>query len=308
MINKPSIFISNTFDPYTNLATEEYFLEKVDEGQIVLYLWRNERTVVVGRNQNIFAEVNLDALKAMDGNPTRRLSGGGAVYHDDGNLNFTFVCRSGDFDVDRQTTVVLDAVRNLGFNAEKTGRNDLCIGGRKFSGHSYFRASDRCFHNGTILIRTDAAAMASVLNVSATKLASKGVKSVRSRTVNLSEIDASTSLESVVASFKACFAKEYGSPEELVEPYADPLHALLREKFISDEWIFNRKLSWNSRWEGRSPEGNVSVLMDVRNGVIADCAVYSDALDPGYSADVRNALLGKPYKKVNFEEIVTRRV
>ena len=137
MINRLSYFISSSTNPYLNLAVEEYLLETVKPNQLILYLWQNERTVVIGKNQNAWKECRFQELEADGGHLARRLSGGGAVFHDLGNLNFTFLIPSSDYDLSKQMSVILEAVRSLGIDAQKSGRNDVTVDGKKFSGNAF---------------------------------------------------------------------------------------------------------------------------------------------------------------------------
>ena len=202
---------SGSTDPYPNLAVERVLLEGVRPGTCVLYLWQNARTVVIGRNQSAADEVRLDELAACGGRLARRLTGGGAVYHDLGNLNFTFLAQRDDYDEDVQTDVILAAVRSLGVDAERTGRNDLVADGRKFSGHAYRRGAGGCCHHGTLMVDVDTSQMTRFLTPSAGKLAARGVASVRSRVVNLSELSPEVTVESLADALVASFEDAYGT-------------------------------------------------------------------------------------------------
>ena len=174
-------------DPYVNLAAEEYLTMNAEEGVMTLFLWQNAHTVVIGKNQNPWRECNVEAIKRDNIYLARRMSGGGAVYHDLGNLNFTFIAKDGLFDIERQTDVILLACRLLGINAVKNGRNDLTVADKKFSGHAYFSSHGYNYHHGTIMMDVKGDDLSKYLNVSAAKLKSKGVASVRSRVTNLIE-------------------------------------------------------------------------------------------------------------------------
>ena len=140
MINKLYIYESTGVDPYENIATEKYLLENVQAGSCILYLWQNKNTVVIGRNQNAWAECRTSLLEQEGGKLARRLSGGGAVYHDLGNLNFTFLTCEDEHNIDRQLSVIQEACKRLGIETEKSGRNDLLASGHKFSGNAFYHA------------------------------------------------------------------------------------------------------------------------------------------------------------------------
>lgn len=211
MIRQLSIYSTDNRDPYKNLAIEEYLTFHVNKGECILFLWQNQNCVVIGKNQNCWKECRVHELETEGGCLVRRLSGGGAVFHDLGNLNFTFCVRKEDYDVDRQTEVVLEAVRLLGIRAEKNGRNDLTAEGRKFSGNAFYQSGDFCCHHGTLLICGDRQRMGKYLCVSREKLQSKGVASVRGRTVNLQEIKPDLTVEAAKLAMAEAFEIVYGS-------------------------------------------------------------------------------------------------
>ena len=185
MINRLSYFISSSTNPYLNLAVEEYLLETVKPNQLILYLWQNERTVVIGKNQNAWKECRFQSSKPTAGILLVVSRGGGAVFHDLGNLNFTFLIPSSDYDLSKQMSVILEAVRSLGIDAQKSGRNDVTVDGKKFSGNAFCQKGGNSYHHGTLMLRVDTQKVARYLNVSEKKLRSKGVSSVTSRVCNL---------------------------------------------------------------------------------------------------------------------------
>lgn len=209
MINSIKIVRGDGFNPYYNLAQEEYLTTTVNKGELIIYLWQNKHTIVIGRNQNAWQECHVEKFIQDGGKIARRLSGGGAVYHDLGNLNFTFCVRKEDYDIDRQLSVILTAVQALGIKAEKTGRNDITIEQKKFSGNAFYKQGDFCYHHGTLLLSVDSEQMLKFLNVDKAKLQSKGVDSVKSRVINLKEYNANITVESMCKQIKISAEKIY---------------------------------------------------------------------------------------------------
>ena len=218
MIRRLTLALGPGSYPYPNFGMEEYLLYHVEEEECILYLWQNEKTVVIGRNQNAWKECRREELEAAGGHLVRRLSGGGAVFHDLGNLNFTFITRKDNYDVTKQTEVILRAVKKLGVNAERTGRNDITVDGRKFSGNAYYETGDFCYHHGTILLSVDKEEMARYLNVSREKLRSKSVDSVKSRVANLIEFVPDLTVRRMRDSLEESFGEVYGLPADPFPP------------------------------------------------------------------------------------------
>ncbi len=297
MIKKTGYFESDVLNPYENLAVEQWLLDSVADNEVIMYLWRNERTVVVGRNQNIWNECNVMRLREEGGYPVRRYSGGGAVYHDSGNLNFTFLAVKENYSVERQLNVIIGAVRRLGLAAEKTGRNDICIDGRKFSGNAFHSASGRSCHHGTILIRTNVAEMNRYLNVPPEKLQSKGVDSVRSRVVNLAELDGSIDVERMKAALKESFACEYGMEPRVIVPDAEGRRAIEEQRVFlsSEEWLYNTSATFTCRVADRFAWGGVELLFDVRRGEVRSLEVYTDSLEVALFDRIRSSVAGCVY-------------
>ena len=222
MIKKLQYYIGSCTDPHRNLALEEYLTDTVGEDTCILYLWQNKHTVVIGRNQNAWQECRTTELERDSGTLACRLSGGGAVYHDMGNLNFTFSLRTQDYDLRKQQSVIVEACRSLGIPAEISGRNDILTNGCKFSGNSFYSHAGCSFHNGTLLVNVDMANLGKYLTPSKTKLESKGVASVRSRVINLTELKPDLTIDGMAQAMVQAFETVYGlEAQELREAVQD---------------------------------------------------------------------------------------
>ena len=304
MINKLSIFLGAGFDPHANLATEKHLMDMVQPGQCILYLWQNQNTVVIGRNQNPWAECRTGLLEEEGGKLARRLSGGGAVFHDIGNLNFTFlVCRE-DYDVDRQLSVIQAACAMSGISAEKSGRNDLLAEGRKFSGNAFYQDKLHSYHHGTLLIDVDMTKLQRYLSPSKAKLEAKGVASVRSRVVNLKELAPSLDCETMKTYMAAAFQQVYKLPADPIVLAAADLAAIeaLKKEYGSWEFLYGTPLPFTLECEGRFPWGGIQLQLQAKNGIITAAKVYSDAMDWQLPNTVESALTGCYFRLSDMQQ------
>lgn len=294
MIETLQFFRGESVDPYHNLALEEYLTETVEEGACILYLWQNQHTVVIGRNQNAWQECRTTELERDGGHLARRLSGGGAVYHDLGNLNFTFCVRTADYDLRRQQSVLIEACRLLGISAELSGRNDLLADGRKFSGNSFYSHHGRSFHNGTLLVNVDMEKLGKYLVPSQAKLTSKGVSSVRSRVVNLAALAPGLTVEDVASAMRTAFETVYALPVQTLheESFDQNELARLRARFASYDWVYGKSIPFTFSCAQRFAWGEVTIALAVEGGVCAEAAVYTDALDGAFASPLADALRG----------------
>ncbi len=294
MIEQINYVQSDSTDPYHNLALEEQLLLNVRPGQCILYLWQNQHTVVIGRNQNPWAECRTRELEASGGRLARRLSGGGAVYHDLGNLNFTFLVRSADYSVDRQLSVIRKAVAAFGLDARQTGRNDITVDGRKISGNAFYKSGDCCYHHGTILVDVDVDNLSHYLQVSRDKLQSKGVASVRSRVMNLHERNSEITVETLRRELIGTFGQVYGlTPEPLPQGSWDPAQLAARTAFFaSREWRYGTRVSMQDQVSARFSWGGVSIQYTVRQGRISGCSLWSDGLEADFLEELPGRWIG----------------
>jgi lipoate-protein ligase A len=299
MINRIKLYESNSFDPYLNLATEQYLMETVEEDESILFLWQNQNTVVIGKNQNAWKECRTALLQEEGGFLARRLSGGGAVFHDLGNLNFTFLVPQAEYDLDRQFSVIAEAVTLLGLQAERSGRNDVLIDGRKFSGNAFFKHDGKAYHHGTLLIDVDMGKLGRYLNPSKAKLQAKGVDSVRSRVVNLKELSPDITIDSMKEAMAKAFEKVYDKPMMVITDKDFDHEAIeaLRQRNAGWEWNYGQKLPFSAQWETRFPWGEVQITLSAENGLITGAKVYSDAMDWQLPGQLEALLLGARFEK-----------
>lgn len=295
---KPVLLIQATqFEPFSNLAVEELLLDGLAPYSNALYLWQNENTVVVGVNQNAYAEV----APGFKGCVSRRLSGGGAVYHDAGNLNFTFVSERGCYSVDRNKQILLSALKSLGFEAEFSGRNDLLIEGRKISGQAYCLRPSACYHHGTILIDSNVEHIQAALRPSEAKLKSKGVASVASRVGNLRDWKPSITVDEVREALANAFVEHYKGcrVDSRSVDYTNPRLQQIAARMASDEWVWGRNPSLANRVTRRYDWGEVTIEYEIKGDRALSVELYSDALDTELPQKLRNLLLETPVHEWN---------
>ena len=306
MIHRCRYVVTECTAPYDNLALEEHLLETVQPGEVILYLWQNRNTVVIGRNQNAWKEVRVPDLEKDGGHLVRRLSGGGAVYHDLGNLNFTFLASQADYDTARQTEVILQAVRSFFIPAERTGRNDITVDGRKFSGNAFYKSGANAYHHGTLLLHVDMDNLARYLNVPQQKLASKGVSSVRARVVNLKELCPDITIPALKDALISALGNVYGaSPQELPASRIDGGKvAAGKAKFSAWDWIYGRPIPFTWEGEERFSWGNIQLQLSVESGRVKECAAYSDALDEGLIRSLPGLIAGRPLNGAALAEAI----
>lgn len=292
MIHDIKYIIGKGNDPHYNLALEEYLLNHVKEEECILYLWQNEKTVVIGRNQNAHKECKIRELEEDGGTFVRRLSGGGAVFHDLGNLNFTFIVKKEDYDVNKQLEVILKAVNSFNIPAIKSGRNDITVHDKKFSGNAFYESYGNCYHHGTILVHVDKEKLSHYLNVSNDKLIAKGVESVKSRVTNLTEYVDSLTISSMENSLIEAFSDVY---ECVARKYVDNIdeEELMKQvdKFSSWDWKYGKRLEGNYTMSKRFPWGGIELVFSIDGGIIKDLAIYSDTLDTDLTNILENCLL-----------------
>ncbi len=299
MIRKILIYVTENLYPYRNLAVEEFLTFHTEPWECILFLWQNKKSVVIGKNQNCWKECQVARLEEDGGYLVRRLSGGGAVFHDLGNLNFTFCARMENYSVERQTEVILRAVQSLGICAEKSGRNDLTVDGKKFSGNAFYRSGDFCYHHGTLLLDVDQKQMSEYLQVSDAKLKSNGVQSVKSRTVNLKSLRPDLTIARLGQALAGAFSQVYGQvAEEFPETRLDWRKIEQAEqRFASWEWKYGSKISFQNEWEQRFAWGSLDVQLQIVSGKIQDIKVYTDAMDASLAEQIERLLLGCRYDR-----------
>lgn len=294
MSNK--LHVSTSTNGWRNLGVDEYFLDTMGEDDILLYFYINANAVIIGRSQNPWAECNLAAMDRDGVQLVRRITGGGAVFHDAGNLNFSFIAGEKVYNLERQMGMILSAVRALGIPCGFSGRNDLLVDGRKFSGNAFCSRNHVRQHHGTLLLNADLSRLQNYLNVDPRKLRAKGAKSVRSRVCNLSEFVPGINCEIMLAALKDAFRAEYGDFDELQTTQLDEAAiAPYVEKHASDAWRLGKTPRFDLEIENRFAWGNAQLLLTLRQSRVDALEVYSDAIDVELAGEIRSRLMGVPF-------------
>jgi lipoate---protein ligase len=305
------VFVSSGFNPVLNLAMEDWLFGSLEKGVSALYLWRNKDVVVIGRYQNPWKECDLRAMDRDGIVLMRRTTGGGAVFHDSGNLNFTFLSPAAEYSKESDNAVIIAALGRFGIGAEASGRNDILAGGLKVSGSAYRETKDRCFHHGTLLISADLARLARYLTPDQRKLAAKGVESVRSRVGNLGDLSPAIGYESLRDAVIEEFFALHGERcpiEALDEGFLErePALAEAYARLSDDNWRFGKTPDFTHELSERFPWGGMDVFLEVKEGIIVKATVFSDCLDTSVPEILGKALEGLAYGKSMAEEVAGR--
>jgi len=288
-------------DPYFNLATEEYILKKFQEDCFML--WQNENSIVVGKHQNTLSEINLDYVKEKGIKVARRISGGGTVFHDLGNLNFSFIVSGEEgnlVDFRRFTKPILEVLKNLGIEAKFEGRNDLTIGGKKFSGNAEHVWKKRTLHHGTILFSSVISDLSKALKVNPLKYTDKAVKSVRSRVTNVSEhLIENLSIEAFRDKIMDHILDNYegASRYKFTNEDIQSIEELRDNKFINWEWNFGYSPKYDFKKEIETNGGSLGIMMTVEKGIITKLKISGDFVPLKDIEELEKSFIQKKHEK-----------
>ncbi len=302
------IYIKNNDNrPQFNLALEEYVFSELSQFDEIFLLWVNKPAIIVGKNQNTIEEINVDYTKEKDIDVVRRLSGGGAVYHDLGNLNYTIISKNDHsvaFNFETFSKPVIEVLAELGVEAEFTGRNDITIDGRKFCGNAQYINKDRVLHHGAILFDVDLNVLGSALKVSKDKIESKGIKSVRSRVTNVVEhLDEKISVEDFKELllnhiFENSQIEEY----QLTQKDLDRINEIMEKRYATWDWNFGGSPKFNIHKAERFKGGKVETKINVENGKIASIKFYGDFFGAYDIQDIEKLLTGIKYREEDIRQ------
>jgi lipoate-protein ligase A len=284
------LYRSPYFDPYVNLGVEETLLETCPPDTLRFYLWQNANTVVIGKNQHAPSEVAIEKLLHDHGKLARRSSGGGAVYHDLGNLNFTFILEEAHYDVKKQMHVIARALQSLGFGAIVSGRNDIEIDGAKVSGNAFLKRNGVGLHHGTILVNVDKEKLGLYLSVSEAKLKRKHIESVKARVVNLNELKRVT-LDEVIQACLNAVSDEYGvAGSDMPFPFESSTDKIAF--FKSEEWLYGRHFDHLLKLETYLSFGSIRWEFSADDGIISQSKIYTDAMDVQWIQKITDLVIG----------------
>lgn len=291
-------------DPEYNLAFEEYCFKYLPVDEDYVILWINGPAIIVGKNQNTLEEVNVDYVKEHNIQVVRRITGGGAVYHDLGNLNFSIIKNTGEnkkIDFKRYNIPILNALERLNLKGELSGRNDMTIEGKKFSGIAQSIWRNRALNHGTLLFDTELDVLSSALNVKQDKIISKGIKSVRSRVTNIKPYLAKDitmeSFRELLLQYIFEFEGEVPVKYELDETEKEAIDKLYDEKYSQWDWNYGYSPQFNYKNYKKFPFGGIEVRLHIKNGVIDICKFYGDFFGSENVEKLETTLVGKTYNE-----------
>lgn len=301
---------SNSNNPAYNTALELFAFNKLAENDDVFYLWINKPCIVVGKNQNTRQEIDQKYCDEHDIQIVRRISGGGAVYHDYNNLNYTIISSeetAGQFDFKSMSQPVIDALAEMGVDAHFTGRNDLEIGDQKFCGNAQYIKGNRVMHHGCMMFDVDLSVLSKALTVSKDKIESKGKKSVRSRVTNIKPHleDQTLTVDDFMENIKNFMDKKYNMERyELTPEDKEEINKIMSEKNGSWEWVYGTNPEFSIQRNRRLPSGKVEANINVEKGIIKEIKFYGDFFGVKEVAELADKLIGTKYDKKSISEVI----
>ncbi|APH21989.1 TPA: lipoate--protein ligase [Clostridium botulinum] len=303
--------VNKSTNPFFNLALEEYLLKNVDIKEDYFILWQNEPTIVIGKHQNTLKEINMNFVQDNNINVVRRNSGGGAVYHDLGNINFTFITKYDEkhlLDFKTFTNPVVYSLGKLNVKAELSGRNDILIDGRKISGNSQHIYKDRFLHHGTLLFNSELENLVKALNVDNDKILSKSIESIKSRVTNIKEhVKEDIFMEKFkeilienIFIWNKSSLKEYN----LTSDYINEIEKLMKKKYMTWQWNYGESPEFNYRNSKRFQGGKLEVLLNIVEGHINECKIYGDFLGLMDVSEIEKKIIGVKYGEEYIDEFL----
>ncbi|MDM5197725.1 lipoate--protein ligase [Fictibacillus enclensis] len=300
----------NITDPRVNLAIEEYALKHLDINQTYLLFYINEPSIIIGKNQNTVEEINADYVREHNIHVVRRLSGGGAVYHDTGNLNFSFITKDDGnsfHDFKKFTDPVVKALNKLGVHAELTGRNDIQVDEKKISGNAMFTTKGRMFSHGTLMFDSEIDNVVSALNVKMDKIQSKGIKSIRSRVTNIRDhLDQDMTMDEFKQTLLAYLFEEFEEVPryELTEVDWEKIYKISEQRYDNWDWNYGKSPKSNVELSNRFAGGSVEVKLQIERGIMRECKIYGDFFGVGDVHDIEERLIDKRYDREEIEKAI----
>ncbi|MGF7046761.1 lipoate-protein ligase A [Paenibacillus sp. DS2015] len=309
------LFIDNQgiHDPAINLAIEEYALRHLPMEESYLLFYINRPSIIIGKHQNTIEEINQEYCKNNNVQVVRRLSGGGAVYHDLGNLNFSFITKDDGQSFHnflKFTQPVIDALHQMGVNAEMTGRNDLQVGEQKISGNAQFSTRGRMFSHGTLMFNLNLDDVQASLRVNPEKFKSKSTKSVRSRVANISDL---MEVTMTIEEFRSELLRSIFDMDPIDVPQYhltdkdwEKIHEISKEHYQNWEWNYGNSPESNVKHTKKFPAGIIDLRMNISEGRIHDIKIYGDFFGVGDVADIENTLRDKRYEEAEVRETLEK--